>query len=188
MNKSTKMLCYAAMFVALGMVLPFFTAQIPQLGNMLLPLHIPVLLCGLICGWQYGLVVGFMLPLLRHLLFAMPPLLSAVPMAFELATYGFVVGWLYEHSRWQCVIALYRCLIAAMLAGRLVWGFVELLLMGVGASVFTWQIFIAGAFLNAIPGIILQLILIPVLMLALHRTGLVPFMKNGQPEVSKEAL
>lgn len=185
MNKSTKMLCYAAMFIAIGLVLPFFTGQVPQIGNMLLPMHIPVLLCGLICGWQYGLVVGFVLPLLRHMLFTMPPLLSAIPMAFELATYGFVAGWLYQHSRWQCVVALYRCLIAAMLAGRLVWGVVEVLLLGLGASGFTWQMFMAGAFLNAIPGIILQLILLPTVMVALHRTGLVPFMKDGKPVLVK---
>lgn len=186
MNKSTKMLCYAAMFMALGLVLPFFTGQVPQIGNMLLPMHVPVFLCGLICGWQYGLVVGFVLPLLRHLLFGMPPLLTAIAMAFELATYGFVAGWLYKHSRWQCVIALYRCIIAAMVAGRLVWGAVEVCLLGLGTSGFTWQAFMAGAVLNAVPGIILQLILLPGVMLALHRTGLVPFMKNGRP-VAPEA-
>lgn len=179
MHKSTKMLCYAAMFMALGLVLPFITGQVPQVGSMLLPMHLPVLLCGLICGWQYGLLVGFALPLLRHMLFGMPPLMSAIPMAFELAAYGLVAGWLYQHSRWQCVIALYRCLIAAMIAGRLVWGVAEVCLLGVGASGFTWQMFMAGALLNAIPGIILQLILVPAVMVALHRTGLVPFMKDG---------
>ena len=77
-------------------------------------------LCGLICGWQYGLALGFILPLLRYMLFGMPPLFpNGTAMAFELATYGAVVGWLYNHARWQCVISLYRCLIAAMLAGRL---------------------------------------------------------------------
>ncbi len=182
MNKSTKMLCYAATFLALGLVLPFFTGQVPQIGNMLLPMHIPVLLCGLICGWQYGLVVGFVMPLLRHMLFGMPPLFpTGIAMAFELATYGFVAGWLYSHSRWQCVVALYRCLITAMLAGRLVWGVVQVCLLGIGASGFTWQMFMAGALLNAIPGIILQLILLPAVMLALHRTGLVPFKKDGHP-------
>lgn len=181
MNKSTKMLCYAAMFLALGLVLPFFTGQVPQIGNMLLPMHIPVLLCGLICGWKYGLGVGLVMPLLRHMLFGTPPLLTATAMMFELATYGLVAGWLYSHSRWQCVVALYRCLITAMLAGRLVWGLVQVCLLGIGASGFTWQMFMAGALLNAIPGIILQLILLPAIMVALHRTGLVPFKKDGQP-------
>ena len=89
-------LVLAAMFLALGIILPFFTGQIPQIGNMLLPMHLPVFLCGLICGWPYGLAVGLVLPLLRHLLFAMPPLISAVTMAFELAAYGACSGALYR--------------------------------------------------------------------------------------------
>ncbi len=162
MSKSTKTLCYAAMFLALGLVLPFVTGQVPQIGNMLLPMHIPVLLCVLICGWQYGLALGFILPLLRYMLFGMPPLFpNGTAMAFELATYGAVVGWLYNHARWQCVISLYRCLIAAMLAGRLVWGVAEICLLGIGGAGFSWQMFMAEALLNAIPGIILQLILLP---------------------------
>ena len=47
-------LILAALCMALGIVLPFFTGQIPQIGGMLLPMHLPVLLCGLLCGWQYG--------------------------------------------------------------------------------------------------------------------------------------
>lgn len=58
-NRYILNLALAAMFLALGLVLPFATAQIQQIGNMLLPMHIPVLLCGLICGWQYGGLVGF---------------------------------------------------------------------------------------------------------------------------------
>lgn len=169
-------LTLSAMFMAIGLVLPFLTGQIKQIGSMLLPMHIPVFLCGLICGWQYGLIVGLILPLLRSMLFGMPILFpTGIAMAFELATYGAVIGWLYSHSRWQCVIALYRCMIMAMLAGRLVWGVVQILLLGINGNGFTWQMFIAGAFLNAIPGIILQLILIPAIMVALNRTGLVRF-------------
>lgn len=169
-------LTLAAMFMAIGLVLPFLTGQIKQIGSMLLPMHIPVFLCGLICGWQYGLIVGFVLPILRSMVFGMPILFpTGIAMAFELATYGVVIGWLYSHSRWQCVIALYRCMIMAMLAGRLVWGVVQIVLLGINGNGFTWQMFIAGAFLNAIPGIILQLILIPAIMVALNRTGLVRF-------------
>ena len=174
-------LTLSAMFMAIGLVLPFLTGQIPQIGNMLLPMHIPVLLCGLICGWQYGLAVGLVLPPLRYVLFGMPVLFpTGIAMAFELAAYGFVVGWLYSHSRWQCVISLYRCLIAAMLAGRVVWGVVRVLMLGLGGSSFSWQIFMAGAFLNAIPGIVLQLILIPTIMVALNRTGLVQFTRRAK--------
>lgn len=179
MNKNIKNMTLAAMFLAIGMVLPFVTGQIPQIGSMLLPMHIPVFLCGLICGWQYGAVVGFILPLLRSVLFGMPVLFpGATAMAFELMTYGLVAGLLYGISRWQCVIALYRSMIAAMVAGRAVWGIVQLIQLGLTGGIFTWQIFIAGAFLNAIPGIIVQLILIPGIMVTLNKTGVVRFQKR----------
>lgn len=181
-KKSVVNLTLSAMFLAVGLVLPFLTGQIPQVGSMLLPMHIPVLLCGLICGWQYGLAVGFVLPPLRYFLFGMPVLFpTGIAMAFELATYGAVIGFLYSHSRWQCVISLYRSMIFAMLAGRAVWGIVRVLLLGLGGSSFSWQMFIAGAFLNAIPGIALQLVIIPAIMVALNRTGLVRFGRRTKP-------
>ena len=181
-RQTTKNFVLAAMFMALGLVLPFLTGQIQQIGNMLLPMHLPVLVCGLICGWQYGAVVGFVLPLLRFVLFGMPPIYPmGVSMAVELAAYGFLVGWLYSHSRWQCIISLYRCLIAAMVGGRLVWGAVRVLLSGVAGQAFTWEMFLSGALLTAVPGIILQLTLIPALMLALDRTGLVKF-RRAEPK------
>lgn len=181
MNKTVKNMTLAAMFLALGMVLPFLTGQIPQIGNMLLPMHIPVFLCGLICGWQYGGAIGFILPLLRSALLQAPTFFpNATAMAAELLTYGIVAGLLYSLSRWQCVISLYRCLIAAMLAGRVVWGAVQVVQLGLSGSGFTWGMFLSGAFLNAVPGIVIQLILIPAIMVALNRTGLVRF-KKRQP-------
>lgn len=100
-------------------------------------------------------------------------------MAVELATYGLLAGLLYAHSHWQCIVALYRCLIAAMVAGRIVWGVAEIILLGLSGNAFTWQMFLAGAFLNAIPGIVLQLVLIPALMVALDRTGMVKFIQTA---------
>lgn len=185
-SKRIQNLVLAAMLTAVGIVLPFFTGQIPQIGNMLLPMHLPVLVCGLICGWQYGGIVGFVLPLLRHILFGMPPMPNGISMAFELAAYGAIAGFVYNHSRWQCIISLYRSLVIAMVGGRIVWGAASIVVLGITGGVFTWQIFMAGAFLNAIPGIILQLVLIPALMLALHRTGLVPF-RRQQRAVSQAA-
>lgn len=176
---SVQKLALSAMFLAIGLVLPFLTGQLQQIGNMMLPMHIPVLLCGLICGWQYGLEVGLILPVLRYFLFGMPVLWpNGLAMAFELATYGLVVGLVYHHSRWQCIISLYRAMLIAMLSGRIVWGIVEVLLLGIGGKSFTWAAFLAGAFLNAIPGIVIQLTLIPAIMVALNRTGLVPFRKK----------
>ena len=179
----TKNLVLTAMLFALGMVLPFLTGQIPQFGNMLLPMHIPVLFCGLICGWKYGAVLGAALPLLRFAVFGMPPLFpKGISMSFELCTYGLVVGLVYGLSKWQCIIALYRSLVAAMLAGRLVWGVVQCVLLGFGKNGFTLSLFITEAFVNAIPGIAIQLVLIPAVMLALNRTGLVKFKKPADAD------
>lgn len=171
-----KRLVLASLFVAVGFVLPFFTGQIPQVGNLLLPMHIPVFLCGLICGWRYGLGAGAVLPLLRSVVLGMPPMYpNAVAMAAELAAYGAVAGYLYGRAKKQSVSAVYVSMLSAMLIGRVVWGIAELFLLGLDGSVFTWQMFAAGAFINAVPGIIIQLILVPMIMAMLNKTGLVPF-------------
>lgn len=178
-NKKLQTLVLSAMFLGLGLVLPFFTGQIPQIGNMLLPMHLPVILCGFICGWKYGLVVGAITPVLRSAVFGMPPMYpTAIAMVFELAAYGFLVGFLFKNARWQCLKSLYRCLIISMLGGRAVWGFVMTVILGLGENGFTLTAFLTGAFLNAIPGIIAQLILVPAIMLALNKTHLVPFKNN----------
>ena len=165
-------LIYAALYLAIAMVLPFLTGQIPQIGAMLSPMHIPVLLCGFMCGWPWGLAVGFIAPLLRSVLFGMPALFpAAVAMAFELAVYGGMSGLLYRllpRKPW----AVYAALIIALIAGRVVWGAVRLLLAGLSGTSFTWALFIAGALTNAVPGIILHLVLIPVLVIAMERAGL----------------
>lgn len=181
---SVKNLALSAMLMGVGLILPLFIGQIPQVGNMLLPMHIPVLLCGLICGWQYGAIVGFILPCLRYMIFGMPVLVPmGVSMSFELATYGFVTGWIYKHSKWQCVFALYRSMIIAMLSGRVVWGLVRFLIGCKLGEPFTWQMFMAGAFFNAVPGIVCQLILIPAIMLALRKNGLIPYQKGKDMSV-----
>lgn len=180
-NNNIQKLTLSAMFLAIGIVLPFLTGQIREIGNMLLPMHIPVLLCGLICGWQYGLAVGFVMPILRSVMFGMPMMYPmAIGMAFELAAYGLVIGFVYGKSKWKCIIALYKAMIAAMIAGRVVWGLASMVLLGVKGQTFTLQAFLAGAFLNAIPGMILQLVLIPMIMVALGRAKLVPFSKHGK--------
>lgn len=179
-SKGIRKLVLSAMFMAIGLVLPFITGQIQQIGNMLLPMHIPVLFCGLICGWQYGAVVGFVLPLLRYVLFGMPPIFpTGVSMSFELAVYGAVIGLNMQQlgkrnttdSGKNYVRNLYLALIGAMLAGRIVWGLVRFILARATMQPFTMEMFMAGAFLTAIPGIIVQLILIPGIMAALKRVG-----------------
>lgn len=167
-----KKLTLSALFLALGIVLPFLTGQIPQFGKMMLPMHIPVLICGFVCGAPYGLIVGLIVPILRSLLLGMPQMMpTAIGMAIELATYGFVTGLLYsklKNKKFGIIITL----IASMIVGRIVWGFASFILHKIIGSVFTWELFMAGAFLNAVPGIIVQLILIPVLIYALKKNNL----------------
>ena len=161
---------YSALFLALAMVLPFLTGQIPEIGSMLCPMHIPALLCGFLCGWPCGLAVGFISPLLRSMS-GMPPIWIAIPMAFEMATYGAVSGWLYRRLKTSSG-RIYLALIFAMVSGRLVWGLVQFLLAGLRGTEFSLALFLSGAVTTAIPGIILQLVLIPILVVVMERTNM----------------
>ena len=172
MSIQTRRMIYAALYLALALVLPFVTGQIPEIGAMLSPMHIPVLLCGFVCGWPWGLAVGLIAPLLRCLLFGMPTLYpTAIAMTFELAAYGAVSGLLYKllpKKMWS----IYAALLVAMIAGRLVWGAARFILAGLSGSEFPMSMFLAGAVLNAIPGIILHIVLIPILVLMLRKAKL----------------
>lgn len=164
-------LSLAAMFLALAFVLPFLTGQIKQIGAMLCPMHIPVILCGYICGGPWGLIVGFAAPLLRSFIVGMPKIFpTAFAMAFELAVYGFMSGLLYRILP-KKKINIYLSLIISMVTGRLVWGFVQLCCVGFDVSKFSLSAFWAGAVVNAIPGIIIQLVFIPVLVMVLEKYG-----------------
>lgn len=181
MKNSVKFLTLSAMFTAIGILLPFLTGQIPQIGNMLLPMHIPVLLCGMICGWQYGAVVGLILPLLRSLIFSMPPLYpTAISMAFELLTYGIVSGLVFTLIKKKSLVTIYASLVIAMLSGRVIWGIAQMILLGMSDKAFTWKLFVAGAFTNAVPGIVLQLVLIPAVMVALNKAGFIKIRKASE--------
>lgn len=171
MKVQTRQLALTALFIALGLVLPFFTAQIPTIGRALLPMHLPILLAGFVGGWQTGLIAGLITPLLRSFLIGMPPLFpTATAMAFELAAYGFLTGLFYSKLR-GTNLGVLTSLLGAMLGGRIVWGIAQLFLLGLSGASFGWQAFLAGAFINAVPGIILQLILIPLIVHALQRGG-----------------
>lgn len=155
----------SAMFLALGVALPFLTGQIKEIGDTLLPMHIPVMLCGLICGGKYGLVVGLILPFLRAITVGMPPIYpNAVWMSLELATYGFVIGFLYFSFQRKQLWWLCCCLFISMISGRIVWGIAKTVLLGVTGKPFTVQAFIAGGIIDALPGIILQFIIIPAII------------------------
>ena len=164
---------YAAICLSLAMALPFLIGQIPQIGQALSPMHIPVFLCGFLCGWPWGLVVGFIAPLLRSLLFGMPAFFpAACAMSFELAAYGFLSGLLYKMFPKKTGY-IYVTLLISMFGGRIVWGIARYIFAGIQGSEFTFMAFLAGAVTNAIPGIILHIVLIPLIIIALKRANLV---------------
>lgn len=168
--KRTNKMVLSAVFLALGLTLPFLTMQIKEIGNTFLPMHLPVLLCGIFCGGGYGAAIGFLVPLLRSALFSMPPMYpTAICMAFELCTYGLVIGLMYGKREQKSIGWLYASLVIAMVLGRIVWGVVSALARGLGDTPFTMKMFLGGAFLDAIPGIIIQLVLIPVLVQAVQK-------------------
>lgn len=168
-----KKLCAAAICLALCLVLPFLTGQIPEIGSALCPMHLPVLLAGFVCGPWWSAVVGFVAPLLRFVLFGMPPIFpQGIAMAFELAAYGLICGLLYKKLP-KKTGNIYLSLVAAMLVGRVIWGVVRAILSGAGQAAFTWAAFLSGAFATAVPGIILQLVLIPVLVMALKKAKVI---------------
>lgn len=169
MKRSIQNLCLSAVCLALCMVLPFLTGQIPQIGNALSPMHIPVLMCGLICGWQYGLAVGFAAPLLRFLLFGMPPIMpTGLAMMFELAAYGAFSGLLLQFLP-KKLYCLYASLIGAMLGGRIVWGIARFVLGQIVGPAFTFPLFVSGAFVSAVPGIVCHILLIPPVVIGVRR-------------------
>ena len=162
-----KKMCLAAVFLALAYVMPFLTGQIPQIGAKLCPLHIPVILCGYICGWPWGLAIGFIAPLFRSITLGMPPFFpTAVSMAFELAAYGAVSGLMHKFLPRKKPF-IYVSLVTAMIVGRLIWGGVMYICTGISGGIFTFTAFLTGAFFNAIPGIIIQIALIPILVMIL---------------------
>ena len=158
----------SALFLAIAFVLPFLTGQIKQIGNMLCPMHLPVMLCGFVCGWPWGLAVGLIAPVMRSLILGMPAITSAIPMAAELAVYGACTGLLYRLLPKKAGF-IYVNLLCSMLAGRIVWGLAASALAGVRGTPFGLEVFFTQAFANAVPGIILQIILVPVLVMALRR-------------------
>jgi len=172
MNDRTRKLTFSALYLAIALVLPFITGQIPEIGAMLSPMHIPVLLCGFVCGWPWGLAVGLIAPMLRSVLFGMPTMYpTAIAMTFELAVYGALTGILYRllpRKTWS----VYAALILAMIGGRLVWGAAQYVLLLARGTAFTPELFLAGAVINAIPGIILHIVLIPVLVIVLEKAKL----------------
>jgi len=171
MNKKSRTYNFtiSVLFIAIGVVLPFLTEDAAKLSLM----HIPVLLCGYVLGGKYGLIVGFITPLVRSFMYGMPIMFpEAIAMSFELAVYGIVAGSLYRalpKRRTSIIIAL----VLAMLAGRIVWGGVSLLLWRMQGKTFTFAIFMTSAFINEILGIILHILLIPTIVIGLKKVKII---------------
>ena len=167
-DKNVLRLVISALCLAIAYVLPFLTGQIPQIGSMILPMHIPVLLCGFICGWKWGLGVGFVAPILRSLTLGAPVFFPmAICMAFELATYGAISGLCHKILP-KKKIYIYISLLISMILGRVIWGIAMAICLGITGSAWTFSAFITGAFSNAIIGIIIQIVLVPVLVMAIE--------------------
>ena len=169
-RKELQKLTIAALCLALCYLMPFLTGQIPEIGSMLCPMHVPVLVCGFICGWKYGLMVGLCAPVLRSAILGMPPMFpAAVCMAFELGAYGALSGIMYKiMPRKKAYI--YCSLLTAMALGRVVWGIAMYICVGLSGGSFTLSAFVAGALTNAIPGIIVQIVLVPVIVMVVEKT------------------
>lgn len=171
-SSQTKRLTIASMCIALGVILPFAIHAIPNSGGVFLPMHIPVLLCGLICGWPYGLACGLLVPFLSSIITGMPPAAYLSSMICELAAYGLISGLLlrYIHSG-KRLTDIYLSLVGAMLGGRILYGILNALIFSAGK--YSFSIFLAGAFVTALPGIIIQLVLIPTIIMLLGKARLV---------------
>jgi thiamine transporter ThiT len=160
----------AAFFLALAYVMPFLTGQIPKIGAMLCPMHVPILLCGFICGPIWGAAVGFVAPLLRSITLGVPLIFPmAVCMAFELMTYGAIAGLMHKLLPSKKPY-IYCSLIAAMMLGRIVFGIAMFTCVTLGGGGYTFAAFIASAITNSILGIVIQIVLVPILVILIENS------------------
>lgn len=176
MNKlsSVKKICITAVCMALCCVLPTAFHSV-GLGTAFSPIHIPALLCGLVCGWGYGALCGLVGPLLSSIITGMPGPAMLPTMVPELVTYGLATGLLMKWVRTGKPVAdLYICLAGSMVLGRIVGGIAKMLFyMGSGEG-FTVAVWISSYFVSTLPGIVCHLIVIPLLVLTLTRAKLIP--------------
>jgi len=172
-----KMTC-TSILIAIGVALPVALHAIPNAGSILLPMHIPVLLCGIVCGFPYGLACGVITPFLSSLLTGMPPTAFLPAMLCELAVYGLVSSLLIRFVRTKNMYAnICISLIGAMLAGKVAFGVLNALILRAGN--YSLHLWLTSAFVTALPGIAIQLVLIPIVVVALQRANLVDILGVG---------
>ena len=167
-----KRMTLAAVCIALCVVLPIAFHAIPDAGSVFLPMHIPVLICGMICGWPYGFLCGLMGPLLSSVLTGMPPAAFLPAMMVECGVYGMTTGLVlkYVHTG-KTYGDLYMALITAMVAGRVVSGIAKALIFSPGMALSAW---VTASFVTALPGILIQLVLLPILVSTLMKARVIP--------------
>ena len=167
-----KCMTLSAVCIALCVVLPIAFHSIPNAGSVILPMHIPVLICGMICGWPYGLICGLMGPLLSSVLTGMPPAAILPAMMVECGTYGMVSGLMLKYVRTKSTYGdLYIALIVAMLAGRVISGIAKALIFSPGMAMSAW---ITASFVTALPGIVIQLVFLPSVVFTLMKARVIP--------------
>lgn len=170
-------LATTAVCIALCVVLPLAFHFIPNGGILFSPMHLPALLCGIICGPQYGLLCGLFGPLLSSVLTGMPAAAAMPAMMTELAVYGCVAGGMMRIVRTGLQVAdIYVSLLSAMLSGRILAGILQAFFLAPGT--YSLKLWAVSYFVSCLPAIILQLILIPLLYTALHRAGILPSRKS----------
>ena len=174
-RKSTlRNMVLTAMFIACALMLPLLTANIDNYGKMLCPMHIPVMICGAVCGWQWGMAAGFISPLLRSLMFTAPAVYpTAVAMAFELAAYGAVIAIMLKFlsGKAEKLASVYISLVTAMIVGRLVLALANFTLLGLADTPYSWDLFVSSAVVTAVPAIVLQFAVVPPIVYALGGYG-----------------
>lgn len=171
--KQTIKLTISGACVALGVILPIAFHSIPNAGSIFLPMHIPVLLCGLICGPLYGFICGILSPIISSFCTGMPPMAILPAMTAELAVYGLISGLLIQRLPVKKYpVKIYISLITAMILGRIVSGLLNAVIFQAGK--YSLQVWLAGSFVTALPGIAIQLILIPIMVFTLQRAGFSP--------------
>ena len=174
-----KKLTVSAMMLALALLLPFLTGQIQSIGKMLSPMHIPVLLCGMLCGPIFGFAVGLVAAPLRFILFAMPQMPNVLYMTAELAAYGLLSG-LFHMILPKRKISLYISLVLSMIGGRIAYAIIFMCINLSGAKSIEALIMpiVSATVLTAWPGMILQLLLIPTLLIVLEKAKIIPLKKS----------
>jgi len=176
-----KKLVIAAVLIAVGLVLPFLTGQIQSIAKFISPMHIPALIAGLTLGPVYGAAVGFITPLLRNILFGMPPVIipTALAMSFELCTYAVVTGLLYRQllkvsalKKASHLPAILISMIVAMILGRCVGGAAQAIMLGLNGKGYSFETFVAAYFTGTALGALIHLVIVPAVVIALEKAKL----------------